>query len=78
MNDIAAQSHTQQQLYWQEIIKLKVASLYICRYRDHLGRWVTGLGVLKAIAIERQHCCLGNLAEVFFYLGFCNRNFANR
>jgi len=50
MNDIAAQSHTQQQLYWQEIIKLKVASLYICRYRDHLGRWVTGLGVLKAIA----------------------------
>ena len=32
------------------MIELKVASAYIRRYRDYLGTWVTGLGVLRAIA----------------------------
>jgi len=50
MNDTAEQSHTQQQLYWNEIVSLKVAGLYICLYRDYLGKWVTALGVIKAIA----------------------------
>jgi hypothetical protein len=50
MNELAAQSHTQQQLYWQEIVELKIASLYICRYRDYLAQWVTALGVVKAVA----------------------------
>jgi hypothetical protein len=50
MDEIASQSHNQQQLYWAEIVKLKVASLYICSYRDYLSRWVTGLGIIKAIA----------------------------
>jgi hypothetical protein len=46
----AANSHRQQQLYWNQMIELKVAFGYIRRYRDARGRWVTGLGALKAIA----------------------------
>ena len=40
----------QQQLYWAQMIELKVANAYIRRYRDYLGKWVTGLGVLRAVA----------------------------
>lgn len=43
-------AHRQQQLYWNQVIELKVAAVYIRRYRDDLGRWVTGLGTVKAIA----------------------------
>lgn len=43
-------AHRQQQLYWAQMIELKVANSYIRRYRDYLGRWVTSLGVLRAIA----------------------------
>ncbi len=32
------------------MIELKVASSYMRLYRDYLGKWVTGLGTLKAIA----------------------------
>jgi hypothetical protein len=32
------------------MIELKVAIGYIRRYRDSLGRWVSGLGTLRAIA----------------------------
>jgi len=32
------------------MIELKVASAYIRRYRDYLGKWVTSLGVLRAVA----------------------------
>jgi len=32
------------------MIELKVANAYIRRYRDYLGRWVTSLGVIRAIA----------------------------
>jgi hypothetical protein len=42
--------HRQQQLYWNQMISLKVDALYIRLYRDFLGRWVTWLGALKAIA----------------------------
>ncbi len=42
--------HRQQQLYWNQLVELKVATAYIRRYRDDLGRWVTVLGTLKAIA----------------------------
>jgi hypothetical protein len=42
--------HRQQQLYWNQLIELKVAAAYIRRYRDDLGTWVTALGTLKAIA----------------------------
>lgn len=42
--------HRQQQLYWNQMIELKVAVEYIRLYRDDLGRWVTSLGTVKAIA----------------------------
>jgi len=42
--------HRQQQLYWSQMIELKVAASYIRRYRDYLGKWVTRLGTLRAIA----------------------------
>jgi hypothetical protein len=42
--------HRQQLLYWNQMYQLKVAALYIRLYRDHLGKWVTGLAALKAIA----------------------------
>ena len=32
------------------MIELKVAASYIRHYRDYLGKWVTGLGTLRAIA----------------------------
>ncbi len=40
--------HRQQRLYWNEMINLKADTSYIRLYRDRLGKWVTGLGVLKA------------------------------
>ena len=43
-------AHRQQQLYWNQMVQLKVAGAYTRRYRNDLGRWVTGLGTLKAIA----------------------------
>jgi hypothetical protein len=42
--------HRQQRLYWNQMYELKIAAEYIRLYRDRLGRWVTGLGALKAIA----------------------------
>ncbi len=45
-----ASPHRQQQLYWATLIELKVALGYIRRYRDHLGKWTTGVGTVKAIA----------------------------
>ncbi|MGA3040398.1 MAG: hypothetical protein ABSF54_06350 [Bryobacteraceae bacterium] len=50
MNDTAATSHRQQNLYWNQMIELKVEAAYIRRYRDALGRKVTALATLKAIA----------------------------
>jgi hypothetical protein len=52
MNEIdnVSAPHRQQQLYWKEMINLKADASYIRLYRDSLGRWVTGLGALKAIA----------------------------
>jgi hypothetical protein len=43
-------THRQQHLYWKQMTELKVASSYIRLYRDYLGKWVTALGVLRAIA----------------------------
>jgi hypothetical protein len=40
----------QQQLYWNQLVELKVACEYVQLYRDRLGNWVTGLNTLKAIA----------------------------
>jgi hypothetical protein len=50
MSDAATNPHRQQQLYWAQMIDLKVAACYIRRYRDYLGKRVTALGTLRAIA----------------------------
>jgi len=48
--EITSDPHRQQQLYWNQMYQLKVAASYIRLYRDQLGKWVTGLGALRAIA----------------------------
>jgi hypothetical protein len=42
--------HDQQKQYWEEMVKLKAASLYIRYYRDYLARWVTGIASIRAVA----------------------------
>jgi hypothetical protein len=49
-SDGDAATHRQQDLYYQELFQLKVACEYVQRYRDSLGRWVTWLSSLRAIA----------------------------
>ena len=48
--ELVPDPHRQQQLYWNEMINLKADASYIRLYRDSLGKWVTGLAALKAIA----------------------------
>jgi hypothetical protein len=50
MSENVQDLHRQQKLYWDEMFELKVALSYIRLYRDSVGRWVTGLAALKAIA----------------------------
>ena len=32
------------------MVELRIATAYVRRYRDHLGKWTTGLGTVKAVA----------------------------
>jgi hypothetical protein len=50
MNGEAINFHRQQNLYWNQLIELKVAAGYIRRRRDDLGKKVTALATLKAVA----------------------------
>jgi hypothetical protein len=50
MNELIPNPHRQQQLYWAQMVELKVAACYIRHYRDYLGKRVTALGTLRAIA----------------------------
>jgi len=50
MSENTLDLHRQQKLYWDEMYELRVAAGYIRLYRDYLGKWVTGLGVLRAVA----------------------------
>ena len=50
MSEAGANPHRQQQLYWAQMIELKVAACYIRRYRDYVGKRVKALGTLRAIA----------------------------
>jgi hypothetical protein len=38
------------ELYWRQLVQLKADSIYIRLYRDNRSKWVSGLGVLKAVA----------------------------
>jgi hypothetical protein len=50
MSEAGANPHRQQQLYWAQMIELKVAACYIRSYRDYVGKRVKALGTLRAIA----------------------------
>ena len=50
MRDEDTASHREQSLYWRKLIELKVYALYARLYRDRLGRYVTMIGVVKAVA----------------------------
>lgn len=50
MSSEPANSHRQQQLYWNQMTELRIASAYIRQYRDDSGKWVKRIGTLKAIA----------------------------
>jgi hypothetical protein len=43
-------AHRQQGLYFNELFQLKVACEYTRRYRNRLGKWVTRLSILRAVA----------------------------
>jgi hypothetical protein len=38
------------ELYWRQLTHLKTDSVYIRLYRDNRAKWVTRLGILKAVA----------------------------
>jgi hypothetical protein len=38
------------ELYWRQLAQLKADSIYMRLYRDNRARWVSGLGILKAVA----------------------------
>jgi hypothetical protein len=42
--------HRQQRLYWSHLLQIKGDAIYLRLYRERLGKWVQGLGTLKAIA----------------------------
>jgi hypothetical protein len=42
--------HRQQELYWDELVELKVRAIAIRRHRNHLDRWDTRINLIKAIA----------------------------
>ena len=50
MAENAETLHRQQSLYWNKMVELRVAASYIRCYRDYLGKWVTRIGVVKAVA----------------------------
>gem|GEM_PF-6886655 len=49
MSEPVSDLHRQQNLYWDQTFKLKVTASYYRLYRDHLGKWVAFLGILKAV-----------------------------
>jgi hypothetical protein len=42
--------HRQQDLYWTELVELKIACEYMRRYRNSLAWWSTGFSAFRAIA----------------------------
>lgn len=50
MSGISTSPHRQQQLYWNQLVELKVANAYIRRYRDEVAVRVRWVGILRAVA----------------------------
>jgi hypothetical protein len=43
-------NHRSQQLYWRQLVELKVLGVYMRLYRDNLHKWVRRLGIIRAVA----------------------------
>lgn len=50
MGESAVGHQRQQALYWAKLVELKVGAAYIRLYRDRLGRRVTAIATIRAIA----------------------------
>jgi hypothetical protein len=50
MNQSPEEPSYEQQIYWQEFVQLKADACYVRDYRNALGRWVTGVAAVRAIA----------------------------
>jgi hypothetical protein len=50
MSETESVIHRQQDLYWKELVQLKVRCEYMRRYRSLLARWVTRFAALRAVA----------------------------
>lgn len=42
--------HRQQELYWKQLVEVKVVSSYIRLYRDEQSVWINRLGMFRAVA----------------------------
>jgi hypothetical protein len=60
----------QKRLYWQELVELKVATIYMRRYRDNLGSWVTRISAVRAIASSGSIGAWAIWKELAFVWGF--------
>jgi hypothetical protein len=50
MNESSEGPSREQQIYWQEFVQLKADTCYVRDYRNALGKWVTGVSAVRAIA----------------------------
>jgi len=42
--------HRQQELYWRQLVELRVAANYVRLYRDDQASWINRVGIFRAIA----------------------------
>jgi hypothetical protein len=50
MSESSAGPSREQQIYWQEFVQLKADTFYVRDYRNALGRLVTGVSAIRAVA----------------------------
>jgi hypothetical protein len=44
-----ASGQAAQQNYWNQLVLLKTIACFVRRYRDEQGRWITRIGIFKAV-----------------------------
>jgi hypothetical protein len=45
----AGTGHSERQIYWNQLVLVKVVASYVRHYRDEQARWITRVGLFKAI-----------------------------
>lgn len=48
MSDVGS-GHIEQQIYWNQMVIIKVVACYIRRYRDEQAWWIDRIGIFKAV-----------------------------